>query len=230
MNIKHINIAIDGFSSCGKSSIAKEISKNFDMIYVDSGAMYRAVTLFCLENQIISDSEVIKKRLIEKLRDIEIEFNFNKQTNLSEILLNGINVENKIRSRKVSQYVSKISQIPEVRNKLIKIQQKICENKNVVMDGRDIGTIVMPNADLKFFITADIKTRAKRRFDELKSVDKEITYADVLNNLNERDNDDVKRKYNPLIKADDAIVIDNTSLNFAQQNELIFRYIKDAKS
>ena len=230
MNIKHINIAIDGFSSCGKSSIAKEISKNFDMIYVDSGAMYRAVTLFCLENQIISDSKVIKKRLIEKLRDIEIEFNFNKQTNLSEILLNGINVENKIRSRKVSQYVSKISQIPEVRNKLIKIQQKICENKNVVMDGRDIATIVMPNADLKFFITADIKTRAKRRFDELKSIDKEVTYEDVLNNLNERDSDDVKRKYNPLIKVIDAIVIDNTSLNFAQQNELIFRYIKDAKS
>ena len=230
MNIKHINIAIDGFSSCGKSSIAKEISKNFDMIYVDSGAMYRAVTLFCLENDIISNSEVIKRKLIEKLCDIEIEFNFNKQTNLSEILLNGINVENKIRSRKVSEYVSKISQIPEVRNKLIKIQQKVCENRNVVMDGRDIATIVMPNADLKFFITADINTRARRRFDELKSVDKEITYADVLNNLNERDNDDMNRKHNPLIKADDAIVIDNTSLNFAQQNELIFTYIKDAKS
>tara|TARA_B100001057_G_scaffold148963_1_gene148899 strand:- start:15637 stop:16329 length:693 start_codon:yes stop_codon:yes gene_type:complete len=230
MNINHINIAIDGFSSCGKSSIAKEISKNFDMIYVDSGAMYRAVTLFCLENEIIINSKVVKRRLIEKLCDIEIEFNFNQQTNLSKILLNGINVENKIRSRKVSEYVSKISQIPEVRNKLIKIQQKICENRNVVMDGRDIATIVMPNADLKFFITADIKTRAKRRFDELKSVDKEITYEDVLNNLNERDSDDVKRKYNPLIKAADAIVIDNTSLNFAQQNELIFRYIKDAKS
>ena len=230
MNINHINIAIDGFSSCGKSSIAKEISKNFDMIYVDSGAMYRAVTLFCLENEIIINSKVVKRRLIEKLCDIEIEFNFNQQTNLSEILLNGINVENKIRSRKVSEYVSKISQIPEVRNKLIKIQQKICENRNVVMDGRDIATIVMPNADLKFFITADIKTRAKRRFDELKSVDKEITYEDVLNNLNERDSDDVKRKYNPLIKAADAIVVDNTSLNFAQQNELIFRYIKDAKS
>ena len=230
MNMKQINIAIDGFSSCGKSSIAKEISKNFDMIYVDSGAMYRAVTLFCLENDIISNSEVIKRKLIEKLCDIEIEFNFNKQTNLSEILLNGINVENKIRSRKVSEYVSKISQIPEVRNKLIKIQQKVCENRNVVMDGRDIATIVMPNADLKFFITADINTRARRRFDELKSVDKEITYADVLNNLNERDNDDMNRKHNPLIKADDAIVIDNTSLNFAQQNELIFTYIKDAKS
>ena len=230
MNIKHINIAIDGFSSCGKSSIAKEISKNFDMIYVDSGAMYRAVTLFCLENDIISNSKVIRRKLIEKLYNIEIEFNFNKQTNLSEILLNGINVEHKIRSRKVSEYVSKISQIPEVRNKLIKIQQKICQNKNVVMDGRDIATMVMPNADLKFFITADIKTRASRRFNELKSVDKEITFADVLNNLSERDNDDVKRKHNPLIKAADAIVIDNTSLNFAQQNELIFRYIKDAKS
>mgnify|MGYP001202040592 FL=1 len=230
MNINHINIAIDGFSSCGKSSIAKEISKNFDMIYVDSGAMYRAVTLFCLENEIISNSKFIKLKLIEKLCDIEIEFNFNQQTNLSEILLNGINVENKIRSGKVSEYVSKISQIPEVRNKLIKIQKKICENRNVVMDGRDIATIVMPNADLKFFITADIKTRARRRFDELKSVDKEITFADVLNNLSERDNDDVKRKHNPLIKAADAIVIDNTSLNFAQQNELIFRYIKDAKS
>ena len=230
MNIKHINIAIDGFSSCGKSSIAKEISKNFDMIYVDSGAMYRAVTLFCLENDIISNSKVIRRKLIEKLYNIEIEFNFNKQTNLSEILLNGINVEHKIRSRKVSEYVSKISQIPEVRNKLIKIQQKICENRNVVMDGRDIATMVMPNADLKFFITADIKTRASRRFNELKSVDKEITFADVLNNLSERDNDDVKRKHNPLIKAADAIVIDNTSLNFAQQNELIFRYIKDAKS
>jgi len=156
MNINHINIAIDGFSSCGKSSIAKEISKNFDMIYVDSGAMYRAVTLFCLENDIISNSKVIRRKLIEKLYNIEIEFNFNKQTNLSEILLNGINVEHKIRSRKVSEYVSKISQIPEVRNKLIKIQQKICEKRNVVMDGRDIATIVMPNADLKFFITADI--------------------------------------------------------------------------
>jgi len=230
MNLKHINIAIDGFSSCGKSSIAKEISKKFDMIYVDSGAMYRAVTLFCLENDIISNSKVIRRKLIENLCNIKIDFNFNKQTNLSEILLNGTNVENKIRSRKVSKYVSKISQIPEVRNKLIKIQQKICENKNVVMDGRDIATIVMPNADLKFFITADIKTRAKRRFDELKSVDKEVTYEDVLNNLNERDSDDVKRKYNPLIKVADAIVIDNTSLNFVQQNELIFRYIKDAKS
>ena len=230
MNVKYINIAIDGFSSCGKSSIAKEISKNFDMIYVDSGAMYRAVTFFCLENDIISNSKVIRRKLIEKLCNIEIEFNFNKQTNLSEILLNRINVEHKIRSRKVSEYVSKISQIPEVRNKLIKIQQKICENRNVVMDGRDIATIVMPNADLKFFITADIKTRTKRRFDELKSVDKEITYEDVLNNLNERDSDDMKRKHNPLIKATDAIVIDNTYLNFAQQNELIFRFIKDAKS
>ena len=136
-----------------------------------------------------------------------------------------MNVEDKIRSKKVSQFVSKISQINEVRQKLIKIQQDICLNKNVVMDGRDIATKVMPNADLKFFITADVKIRAKRRYDELKTSDKSLTFSEVLYNLNERDNDDVNRKINPLIKSKDAIVIDNTSLNFAQQNELIFNYI-----
>ena len=136
-----------------------------------------------------------------------------------------MNVENKIRSKKVSQFVSKISQINEVRKKLIKIQKDISLNKNVVMDGRDIATKVMPNADLKFFITADVKVRAKRRYDELKTSDKSLTFSEVLYNLNERDNDDVNRKINPLIKSKDAIVIDNTSLNFAQQNELIFNYI-----
>ena len=136
-----------------------------------------------------------------------------------------MNVENKIRSKKVSQFVSKISQINEVRKKLIKIQKDISLNKNVVMDGRDIATKVMPNADLKFFITADVKIRAKRRYDELKTSDKSLTFSEVLYNLNERDNDDVNRKINPLIKSKDAIVIDNTSLNFAQQNELIFNYI-----
>ena len=134
-------------------------------------------------------------------------------------------MENKIRSKKVSQFVSKISQINEVRKKLIKIQKDISLNKNVVMDGRDIATKVMPNADLKFFITADVKIRAKRRYDELKTSDKSLTFSEVLYNLNERDNDDVNRKINPLIKSKDAIVIDNTSLNFAQQNELIFNYI-----
>ena len=228
MKHNEINIAIDGYSSCGKSSIAKDISRNFNMIYVDSGAMYRAVTLFCLENDIIENKKVNEIKLIDSLNTIDIKYNYNKSLNVSEIFLNGENVEKKIRNKKVSNYVSKVSQIAKVRNKLIKIQQEICANKNVVMDGRDIATKVMPNAELKFFITANIETRAKRRFDELKKTDCLITFDEVLNNLNERDNDDINRSINPLIKSNDAIVIDNTSLNFAQQNKLIFNYIHDA--
>ena len=230
MKDKLINIAIDGYSSCGKSSIAKEISKKFNMIYVDSGAMYRAVTLFCLKNDVIVKSEINLKKLLVFLEKIEIKFNYNKTLDKSEIFLNGINVENEIRNRNVSNYVSKVSQIKEVRQKLIKIQQNICFNKNVVMDGRDITTKVMPNAELKFFITADIKTRAKRRFDELKNSDSTLTFSEVLDNLTNRDNDDMERKINPLIKANDAIVIDNTSLNFAQQNKLIFNYINNVRN
>ena len=228
MKNNEINIAIDGYSSCGKSSIAKDISRNFNMIYVDSGAMYRAVTLFCLENNIIENKKVNEIKLIDSLKTIDIKYNYNKSLNVSEIFLNGENVEKKIRNKKVSNYVSKVSQIAKVRNKLIKIQQEICANKNVVMDGRDIATKVMPNAELKFFITANIETRAKRRFDELKKTDCLITFDEVLNNLNERDSDDINRSINPLIKSNDAIVIDNTSLNFAQQNKLIFNYIHDA--
>ena len=230
MKDKHINIAIDGYSSCGKSSIAKEISKKFNMIYVDSGAMYRAVTLFCLKNDVIEESEINLKKLLIFLEKIEIKFNYNNTLDKSEIFLNGINVENEIRNRNVSNYVSKVSQIKEVRKKLIKIQQNICSNKNVVMDGRDITTKVMPDAELKFFITADIKTRAKRRFDELKNSDSTLTFSEVLDNLTNRDNDDMERKINPLIKANDAIVIDNTSLNFAQQNKLIFKYINNVRN
>ena len=228
MKHNEINIAIDGYSSCGKSSIAKDISRNFNMIYIDSGAMYRAVTLFCLENNIIENKKVNEIKLINSLNTIDIKYNYNKSLNVSEIFLNGENVEKKIRNKKVSNYVSKVSQIAKVRNKLIKIQQEICSNKNVVMDGRDIATKVMPNAELKFFITANIETRAKRRFDELKKTDCLITFDEVLNNLNERDSDDINRSINPLIKSNDAIVIDNTSLNFAQQNKLIFNYIHDA--
>jgi len=230
MKNKAINIAIDGYSSCGKSSIAKEISKEFNMVYVDSGAMYRAITLFCLQNHFIEESEIDLKKLLNILNKIEIKYNYNKALNKSEIFLNGINVENDIRSRNVSNYVSKVSQIREVRKKLIKIQQNICLNKNVVMDGRDIATKVMPNADLKFFIKADVDTRAKRRYDELKETDNTITFSEVLNNLNKRDKDDIQREINPLIKAEDAIVIDNTSLNFAQQNELIFNYINNVRN
>ena len=218
-----INIAIDGHSSCGKSSIAKDISKKFKMKYVDSGAMYRAVTLFCLQNNFVDEGKIEHQKILKNLHEINISFKYNTR---SEIILNGNNVENLIRDNDVSNYVSKISQIEQVRSKLISLQKEISSQKNVVMDGRDIGTKVMPNADIKLFITADIDVRANRRYKELLLADKKVTYDEVLKNLSIRDFDDTTRDINPLIKAENAIVIDNTNLNFVEQNNLIFNIIK----
>jgi cytidylate kinase len=226
MSIKLINIAIDGHSSCGKSSIAKHISKEFNMKYVDSGAMYRAITFYCIENDIIYNNKINHYLLLKRLDKIDISFNYNAKLSITETLLNGQNVENLIRDHNVSNHVSDISKMKQVREKLINFQQKICANKNVVMDGRDIGTKVMPNADIKFFVTADINIRAKRRFDELKIHNHKITYDQVLVNLNKRDSDDMGREINPLLQAKDAIVINNTLLNFNQQNELVCQLIK----
>ncbi|MBT7895654.1 MAG: (d)CMP kinase [Flavobacteriales bacterium] len=226
MSIKLINIAIDGHSSCGKSSIAKHISKEFNMKYVDSGAMYRAITFYCIENDIICNNKINHYLLLKSLDKIDISFNHNAKLSITETLLNGQNVENLIRDNNVSNHVSDISKIKQVREKLINFQQKTCANKNVVMDGRDIGTKVMPNADIKFFVTADINIRAKRRFDELKIHNHKITYDQVLVNLNKRDSDDMGREINPLFQAKDAIVINNTLLNFNQQNELVCQLIK----
>ena len=227
MKKKLINIAIDGHSSCGKSSIAKCISKEFNMTYIDSGAMYRAITLYCIENEIIFENAIDYTLLLQSLKKIDISFNYNIALSITETFLNGKNVEHLIRDSRVSDQVSSISKIREVRDKLIDFQQKICSKKNVVMDGRDIGTKVMPDADIKFFITADVSVRAQRRFDELKTNNKDLTYAKVLANLNKRDSDDVGRKINPLLKAVDAIVIDNTFLSFVDQNELVFNLIKN---
>ena len=218
-----INIAIDGHSSCGKSSIAKDISEKFKMKYVDSGAMYRAVTLFCLQNNFVEEGKIQHQKILKNLHQINISFKYNTR---SEILLNGNNVENLIRDNDVSNYVSKISQIEQVRSKLISLQKEISSQKNVVMDGRDIGTKVMPSADIKLFITADIDVRANRRYKELLLADKKVTYDEVLKNLSIRDFDDTTRDINPLIKAENAIVIDNTNLNFVEQNNLIFNIIK----
>ena len=218
-----INIAIDGHSSCGKSSIAKDISKKFKMKYVDSGAMYRAVTLFCLQNNFVDEGKIEHQKILNNLNQINISFKYNTR---SEILLNGNNVENLIRDNDVSNYVSKISQIEQVRSKLISLQKEISSQKNVVMDGRDIGTKVMPSADIKLFITADIDVRANRRYKELLLADKKVTYDEVLKNLSIRDFDDTTRDINPLTKAENAIVIDNTNLNFVEQNNLIFNIIK----
>ena len=227
MKKKLINIAIDGHSSCGKSSIAKCISKEFNMTYIDSGAMYRAITLYCIENEIIFENAIDYTLLLQSLKKIDISFNYNIALSITETFLNGKNVEHLIRDSRVSDLVSSISKIREVRDKLIDFQQKICSKKNVVMDGRDIGTKVMPDADVKFFITADVSVRAQRRFDELITNNKDLTYAKVLANLNKRDSDDVGRKINPLLKAVDAIVIDNTFLSFVDQNELVFNLIKN---
>ena len=226
MKNKLINIAIDGYSSCGKSSIAKSVSKEFNMKYVDSGAMYRAVTLFFMNHKIISNSKINYDKLLRSIDDIDIDFYYNRDLNITETLLNGKNVEHLIRDNNVSNQVSNISQIKEVRDKLISFQRRMCSSKNVVMDGRDIGTKVMPDADIKFFITAEIDTRARRRFDELIKHNNLITFDQILINLNKRDTDDTEREINPLVKSDDAIVIDNTSLSYLQQNQLIFSLIK----
>ncbi|MDG2139672.1 MAG: (d)CMP kinase [Flavobacteriales bacterium] len=226
MKNKLINIAIDGYSSCGKSSIAKSVSKEFNMKYVDSGAMYRAVTLFFMNHKIISNSKINYDKLLRSIDDIDIDFYYNIDLNITETLLNGKNVEHLIRDNNVSNQVSNISQIKEVRDKLISFQRRMCSSKNVVMDGRDIGTKVMPDADIKFFITAEIDTRARRRFDELIKYNNLITFDQILINLNKRDTDDTEREINPLVKSDDAIVIDNTSLSYLQQNQLIFSLIK----
>ena len=223
MNNK-INIAIDGHSSCGKSTIAKVIANRFGMRYIDTGAMYRAITLYCIQNDIIANSEVNQEKLLLYLDKIIVSFNFNSRSEKSETTLNGVNVEAEIRKYYVSEEVSAISQIKKVREKLIILQQEIGKEKGVIMDGRDIGTKVLPDAEIKFFITADAKIRAKRRYNEMDK--SKVSFQDILQNLLERDEKDSNREINPLRVADDAIVIDNSNLSHQEQNDFIFKIIK----
>ena len=215
------NIAIDGHSSCGKSTISKAVASKYSMRYVDTGAMYRAVTLFCMENNMISNKEVKLNLLLSEIDNITINFVFNVETKLSETILNGKNVEQIIRGFKVSDNVSVVAQIQQVREKLITLQQEIGRQGNVVMDGRDIGTKVFPDAKLKLFVTADAVIRAQRRYDELNKKGEKVTFEQVLDNLTLRDEHDTKRKINPLIQADDAILINNSNLSIEKQNILI---------
>ena len=219
------NIAIDGHSSCGKSTISKAVASKYGMRYIDTGAMYRAVTLFCMENNIISNKEIKLNLLIEEIDNITINFIFNSETKLSETILNGKNVEQIIRGFNVSDNVSVVAQIQQVRDKLIALQQEIGSDKNVVMDGRDIGTKVFPDAKLKLFITADAEIRAKRRYSELKRKGEKVTFEQVLANLNLRDDHDMNRIINPLVQADDATLIDNSNLSINEQNNLIDNFI-----
>ena len=219
------NIAIDGHSSCGKSTISKVVASKYGMRYVDTGAMYRAITLFCMENNIISNKEIKLNLLIDEIDNIKINFIFNADTKRSETILNGKNVEQIIRGFKVSDNVSVVSQISQVRDKLITLQQEIGKQGNTVMDGRDIGTKVFPDAKLKLFVTADPEIRAKRRFDELKIKGEKVTFEQVFANLTLRDDHDMNRIINPLIQADDAILIDNSNLSINEQNNLINDFI-----
>ena len=220
------NIAIDGHSSCGKSTIAKAVASKYGMRYIDTGAMYRSVTLYCMRNKIITDKEVDLSKLVAELDNITINFAFNAVTKKSETILNGENIEQIIRGFEVSDNVSIIAQIQQVREKLIALQQEIGKGKNVVMDGRDIGTKVFPDARLKLFVTASSEIRAQRRYDELVKKEEGITYKEVLGNLIQRDSHDMNREINPLVQAKDAILIDNSELSIKKQNDLIDNLIE----
>ena len=222
--MKKINIAIDGHSSCGKSTLAKQLSKHYSYIYVDTGAMYRAVCLYALKNDIMKDGIIDEASLIDSLDNINVSFNYSDERSISETFLNDVNVENEIRSLWISENVSKISKLKEVRQKMIAIQQAIGENKGVVMDGRDIGSVVFPNAELKLFITASVDERARRRSLELK----DASLEDIKKNLQSRDYDDSTREENPLVIMDDAIQIDNTNLSIEEQFNLALSYCQKA--
>lgn len=217
--MKKITIAIDGFSSSGKSSMAKVLAKAIGYAYVDSGAMYRAVTLFCIENNMISGDVVDVVRLTDALPDIKINFTVNPDSGASEVCLNGRNVEREIRGMEVSGKVSLVAAIPAVRRALVKQQQAMGEDKGIVMDGRDICTVVFPDAEMKVYVDASPETRARRRYEELRAKGDSVTYEDVLANVCERDRIDTTRAESPLRKADDAVVLDNSNMTIAEQDK-----------
>lgn len=222
-----ITIAIDGFSSTGKSTLAKQLAKQLGYVYVDTGAMYRAVTLFALNNHFISDTDLDKEGLAASMDNVNLKFVFNPNLGFAEMYLNGENVEAEIRTMRVSGFVSRIAEVSKVRAKLVEQQQQMGKDKGIVMDGRDIGTIVFPHAELKLFMTASPETRAQRRFEELTQKGQEVRYDDVLKNVQERDYIDSHREDSPLVKADDAIEIDNSYLTIQEQFDLVLDLVKE---
>ena len=222
---KKITIAIDGFSSTGKSTLAKQLAKELGYIYVDTGAMYRAVTLYAMQHNFIDKNHFDKDSLIGKLPKITLQFLFNPDLGFAEMYLNEKNVEAEIRTLEVSNFVSKIAEVSEVRTKLVEQQQHMGENKGIVMDGRDIGTVVFKDAELKLFMTASTSTRAKRRFDELTHKGQEVSYEDVLKNVEERDYIDTHREDSPLVKANDAVEIDNSHLSIQEQFDKVLNLV-----
>lgn len=225
-----ITIAIDGFSSTGKSTVAKQLAKHLGYVYVDSGAMYRAVTYYAMQQGLIDDKHFDVESLISHLPNISLSFVFNNALGFAEIYLNGVNIEKPIRTLEVSNFVSKVAAIPEVRRMLVQKQQKLGNNQGVVMDGRDIGTVVFPKAELKLYMTASAETRAKRRYDELIVKGNHVSYKDVLRNIEERDYIDTHRRDSPLLKANDAIEIDNSNMSLEEQFSVIIGMVDKALS
>lgn len=222
-----ITIAIDGFSSTGKSTLAKQLAKHLGYIYVDTGAMYRAVAFFAMQNNLISSDSFNKVELVNQLKNIVLEFKFNSDLGFAEMYLNGDNVEKAIRTIEVSVYVSKVAEVSEVRAKLVEQQQEMGKNKAIVMDGRDIGTVVFPDAELKVFMTASAATRAQRRYDELLQIGDSVSYDEVLKNVEERDYIDTHREDSPLVMAPDAVEIDNSYLNREEQFEVVLDLVNN---
>lgn len=214
-----ITIAIDGFSSCGKSTMAKNLARTINYIYIDSGAMYRATTLYAMQNNLIVGDKIDIAQLKNDLVNIEITFKLNPDSRQPETYLNGVNVENKIRSMEVSSKVSLIAALDFIREEMVAQQQKMGEAKGIVMDGRDIGTTVFPNAELKIFVTASAEVRAQRRYDELLHKTGVANYDEILENIKQRDYIDQNREVSPLVKADDAYILDNSNMTIAEQQE-----------
>src|SRR5664280_1963686 len=214
---KRLIIAIDGYSSCGKSTFARLIAKELNYIFIDSGAMYRAVTLYCMRRSFISMASINTQAIISELKDIHIDFVFNPDINEYETFLNSENVEEEIRNMAVTSYVSRISQILEVRQRMVEMQRQIGISKGIVMDGRDIGTVVFPDADIKIFMTASVDIRAKRRHNELKEKGVNIDFEEIKRTIIARDIADENRDISPLRRADDAIILDNSRMTVEEQ-------------
>ena len=220
--MKKIIIAIDGFSSCGKSTMAKDLAKEIGYIYIDSGAMYRAVTLYSLQQGIFGADGIDEVRLQQEMEQIHISFQLNTTTGRPDTYLNGVNVEQQIRTMEVSSHVSPIAALPFVREAMVKQQQEMGKAKGIVMDGRDIGTTVFPDAELKIFVTASPEIRAQRRYDELKAKGEQANLQEILENVKQRDYIDQHRETSPLRKADDALLLDNSQLTIAEQKEWLY--------
>jgi cytidylate kinase len=225
--LKKITIAIDGYSSTGKSTLAKQLANHLGYVYVDTGAMYRAVAYFAMKNGYINAASFDKQTLINSLPFIKLHFQFNPELGFAEMYLNDINIETEIRTIEVSNFVSKVAEVSEVRSKLVEQQQAMGKGKGIVMDGRDIATVVFPDAELKIFMTASAETRAQRRFDELQSKGQEVPYEDVLKNVQERDYIDTHRDDSPLVIADDAVEIDNSYLTREEQFQAVLELVNE---